>query len=168
MAYYFMTTLDETFAEAEAHVRQALQSEGFGVITSIDIQQTLKDKIGADIRPYTILGACNPALAYEALQLEDKVGTMLPCNVVLQQTGAGVEVAAIDPVASMKAIDNEKLAVKAGIVASKLARVIDSLGGRRMTEGEARRREVEQEAELSRRQLDAIHPQGTDPLYEGP
>ena len=127
MAYYFSTLLDGDFAAAVARVREALKAEGFGVITEIDIQKTLKEKIGADFRPYLILGACNPALAHEALQLEDKVGTMLPCNVVVQQTGEGIEVAAIDPVASMQAIPNAMLVEKAGQVAARLRRAIESL-----------------------------------------
>jgi uncharacterized protein (DUF302 family) len=127
MSYYFSTTLRTSFADALDRTRRALQSEGFGIISEIDIQKTLKEKIGADFRPYTILGACNPTLAYEALRLEDKVGTMLPCNVVLQQSGEGVEVAAIDPVASMRAIPNELLADKAVLVASKLKNVIEGL-----------------------------------------
>ncbi len=127
MAYYFSTVLEGDFAEVLGRVREALKGEGFGVISEIDIQKTLKDKIGADFRPYVILGACNPTLAHEALKLEDKVGTMLPCNVVVQQSGEGVEVAAIDPVASMQAIANDALAEKAAAVADKLRRVIDSL-----------------------------------------
>jgi uncharacterized protein (DUF302 family) len=130
MGYYFHTTLDDGFAAALDRVRGALQAEGFGVISEIDIQATLKNKIGADFRPYTILGACNPTLAYEALQLEDNVGTMLPCNVVVQQTPDGVEVSAIDPVASMQAIENDALGEKAAAVAGKLRRVVESLGGR--------------------------------------
>lgn len=128
MAYYLGTTLDLSFDEAIARTREALKGEGFGVITEIDIQATLKAKIGADFRRYTILGACNPSLAYEALQLEDRVGTMLPCNVVVQEVDSGrTEVAAIDPVASMQAIDNPKLHEAAETVRGKLQRVIDSL-----------------------------------------
>jgi uncharacterized protein (DUF302 family) len=87
----------------------------------------LKDKIGVNFRPYVILGACNPALAHEALNIEDKVGTMLPCNVIVQQTSDGIEVAAVDPVASMKAIENDQLSEKASLVAGKLRRVIEQL-----------------------------------------
>ena len=129
MSYYFSTVIDGDFAEVVGQVREALKAEGFGVISEIDVQQTLKDKIGVDFRPYLILGACNPTLAYEALRLEDKVGTMLPCNVVVQQSGTGVEVAAIDPVASMQAIGNDQLAEKARMVADKLRRAIAALGG---------------------------------------
>ena len=105
-----------------------MKEQGFGIITEIDVKETLKNKIGVDFRPYRILGACNPALAYEALKLEDKVGTMLPCNVVVQEKEPGrTEVAAIDPVASMQAIDNAQLLESARTVRSKLQQVIDSL-----------------------------------------
>lgn len=129
MSYYFQTTIDQNFSDALSRVREALQAEGFGIISEIDIGKTLKDKIGVDFRPYVILGACNPALAHEALLMEDKVGTMLPCNVIVQQAPNGVEVAAVDPVASMKAIQNEQLRDKAAVVAGKLQRMIDRLGG---------------------------------------
>ena len=98
-----------------------------GIISKIDIQSTLKTKLGADYRPYTILGACNPTLAHEAPKLEDTVGTMLPCNVIVQQLDDGVEIAAIDPVASMQAIANVGLKEKGALVAEKLKRAIDSL-----------------------------------------
>ena len=121
MSYYFAKTIQASFEEAVSRTRDALKAEGFGVITEIDVQKTLKTKIGVDFRPYLILGACNPAMAYEALQEEDKVGTMLPCNVVVQQLAEGrVEVAAIDPVASMQAIANPALTKKAAEVATKL------------------------------------------------
>jgi uncharacterized protein (DUF302 family) len=128
MTYYFSKRLPVGFDEAVQRTTQALQREGFGIITEIDVQQTLKKKINVDFRPYRILGACNPALAHEALKLEDKVGTMLPCNVVVQGTSSGeVEVAAIDPVASMQAIENPALLEKAQAVRAKLEKVIDSL-----------------------------------------
>lgn len=128
MAYYLATTVDRPFEEAVARAREALKAEGFGVITEIDIKDTLKNKIGVDFRRYTILGACNPKLAYEALQLEDKVGTMLPCNVVVQEVDLGrTEVAAIDPVASMQAIENPRLHEAAETVRGKLQAVIGSL-----------------------------------------
>jgi len=121
MSYYFSKTVDLPFDQAVAKTREALSLEGFGVITEIDVRKILKAKIDVDFRPYLILGACNPRLAYEALQIEGKVGTMLPCNVVIQETGGGrIEVAAIDPVASMQAIDNPELKVKASAVAEKL------------------------------------------------
>ena len=128
MGYYFGKTLTLAFEKALDHVKEALMMEGFGVITEIDVQDTLKKKIGVDFRRYRILGACNPTLAHEALEIEDKVGTMLPCNVVVQDLGSGnVEVAAIDPVASMQAIDNPRLKIAAERVQVKLRRVIDGL-----------------------------------------
>lgn len=128
MSYYISARLKVPFDEAIGRAEAALKTEGFGVISRIDIQQTLKSKIDVDFRPYTILGACNPKLAHEALQLEDKVGLMLPCNVIVQQSDAGeIEVAAIDPVASMQAISNPELAKAAGVVREKLARAIDLL-----------------------------------------
>ncbi|MBY0331594.1 MAG: DUF302 domain-containing protein [Acetobacteraceae bacterium] len=121
MSYYFSKTVDARFEDAVARTREALKLEGFGVITEIDVQKTFKSKIGVDFRPYLILGACNPAMAHEALQVEDKVGTMLPCNVVVQERSEGrVEIAAIDPVASMQAIENPGLTQKAAAVAAKL------------------------------------------------
>lgn len=128
MTYYMATKLQVPFDDAIARTEAALKTEGFGVISRIDIQQTLKSKIDVDFRPYTILGACNPALAHEALLVEDKVGLMLPCNVIVQQSGTGeVEVAAIDPVASMQSIDNPELMRAAHAVQEKLSRVIELL-----------------------------------------
>lgn len=129
MAYYFATTLPLGFDDAVQRTIEALKAEGFGVVTQIDIRATLKEKLGVDFRDYRILGACNPALAYEALKIEDKVGAMLPCNVVVQAIGPSqTEVAAIDPVASMQAIDNPALKEAATQVQAKLARVIAALG----------------------------------------
>lgn len=128
VSYYIAKTLPVTLEEAIDLTEAALKKEGFGVLTKIDIASTLKEKIGADFRPYTILGACNPKLAHEALQIEDKVGLMLPCNVIVQDAGGGQsEVAAIDPVASMQAIENEDLLKAAGEVRAKLKRVIADL-----------------------------------------
>ncbi len=128
MSYYIAKTIPLDFEAAIARTEEALKEEGFGVISRIDIQDALKTKIGADFRPYTILGACNPKLAHEALQLEDKVGTMLPCNVVVQQKVSGeTEVAAVDPVASMAAIDNPALQQAAQNVRGKLERAIARL-----------------------------------------
>ncbi len=128
MSYYLSTALPLPFDEAILRAEAALKEEGFGVISRIDIKEALKTKIGVDFRPYTILGACNPKLAYEALKLEDKVGTMLPCNVVVQERGAHeTEIAAIDPVASMQAIPNPGLLEAARDVRSRLRRVVDSL-----------------------------------------
>ena len=128
MAYYLATTTDMGIDDALVATEAALKQEGFGVVTRIDMAQTLKAKIGVDFHPYVILGACNPTLAYEALQLEDKVGTMLPCNVIVQEATPGrSEVAAIDPVASMQAIDNAQLAEAASQVRERLQRVIQHL-----------------------------------------
>lgn len=111
MSYYHSATLKDTFDHAITRTEAALAAEGFGVISRVDMQQTLKAKIGVELRPYVILGACNPALAYEALQIENKVGLMLPCNVTVQQNADGdIEVAGIDPLASMEAIGNADLA----------------------------------------------------------
>ncbi len=128
MSYYFNKTLGTDFDDAVRRTVDALKEEGFGVLTDIDVKDTLKKKINADFRKYRILGACNPKLAHEALQTEDKIGTMLPCNVVVQETADGkVEVAAIDPVASMMAIDNPRLGKTAGLVREKLQRVVARL-----------------------------------------
>ena len=128
MSYYLGKVLALGFDASILRVTEALKREGFGIITAIDVKATLKHKIDVEFRPYRILGACNPALAYEALQLEDKVGTMLPCNVVVQELAPGrVEVAAVDPVASMMAIDNPLLLEKAAFVRAKLEGAIASL-----------------------------------------
>ena len=128
MSYYFSKTLPVGFDEAVRRATEVLKKEGFGIITEIDVKQTLKAKIGVDFRNYRILGACNPKLAYEALQLEDKIGTMLPCNVVVQEIGNNqTEIAAIDPVASMQAIDNPRLIQAAQRVQALLRTVIETL-----------------------------------------
>ncbi len=125
MSYYFSKTLQTTFDDAVSRVTEELKKEGFGVLTEIDVKETLKKKLNIDFRKYRILGACNPKYAYQALEAEDKIGTMLPCNVIVQEIGGvGVEIAAIDPVASMKAIDNPKLADIAGEMREKLRSVI--------------------------------------------
>jgi uncharacterized protein (DUF302 family) len=128
MGYHFSKRLNVSFDQAVARVIDALKSEGFGVLTDIDVKATLKNKVGVDFRPYRILGACNPPLAYRALQLEDKIGTMLPCNVIVQEyPGDGVEVSAVDPVASMQAIENPGLAEVAKEVQAKLRRIVNEL-----------------------------------------
>ena len=128
MSYYLGKVLPIVFDEAVTRTIDALKKEGFGVLTEIDVKETLKKKIGVDFPSYRILGACNPALAYEALKLESKVGTMLPCNVVVRDAGNGqTEVAAVDPVASMQAIDNPELKRAAEQVRAKLERVIAGL-----------------------------------------
>ena len=128
MSYYIAKTVSGPFNAVVADVIARLKAQGFGVLTDIDVQATLKKKINTDFRPYRILGACNPQMAYQALQAEDKIGTMLPCNVVVQEIAPGrSEVAAIDPVASMQAIDNAELRTLAGEVRDRLRRVIERL-----------------------------------------
>ena len=129
MGYYLSTKLDRPFEEAVSLVVGALKSEGFGVLTEIDVQATLKAKLGVDFRRYRILGACNPPFARRALELEDKIGLMLPCNVIVQELGNGlIEVAAIDPVGSMQAVGNPTLAKLGAEVRQKLALVIEAVG----------------------------------------
>lgn len=128
MSYYFTNSLDIPFDDAVERVTEALKEEGFGVLTDIDVKATLKKKLNVDFKKYRILGACNPPFAYQALQAEDKIGTMLPCNVILQEKPDGnVEVSAIDPVASMQAVENPNLGRVAEEVRTKLKRVIDNL-----------------------------------------
>lgn len=128
MGYYYSRIISRPFAAVQAEAREALAQEGFGIITEIDVRKTLKSKIEQEFRDYVILGACNPRLAFEALQLEDKVGTMLPCNVIVQDIGEGrTEVAAIDPPASMQAIPNETLKRKAEEVGARLRAALDRL-----------------------------------------
>lgn len=128
MTYYFAKRLDLPFAVALERTRNVLKDAGFGIITEIDVTETLKQKLGVTFRQYRILGACNPRLAYEALQIEDKVGTMLPCNVIVQETATGAtEVAAIDPVASMQAIQNPALSGPANHVRRLLKEIVEKL-----------------------------------------
>lgn len=128
MSYYFSKTLDMPLDKAIPHVTAALAAKGFGVLTTIDVSATLKKKLNVDFRPYTILGACNPGFAHKALLSEDKIGTMLPCNVVVQEVGKGkVEVSAVDPVASMAAVKNPKLGSIAGEVRDLLKGVVANL-----------------------------------------
>lgn len=128
MKYYISKKIDATFEQALDEVKESLGIEGFGVLSEINMHEKLKEKLDVDFRRYTILGACNPAYAYKALQSEDKIGTMLPCNVIVQELGENeIEVSAIDPIASMMAIENPKLAKIAGELKSKLERAIESL-----------------------------------------
>jgi uncharacterized protein (DUF302 family) len=127
MSYYFSTVLPLAFDEAVTKTIAGLKEEGFGVLTEIDVQATMKKKLDVDMPKYLILGACNPSFAYQALQVEDKVGTMLPCNVIVQQTEDGVAVSAVDPIASMMAIANPKLKDIAEQVRTKLQTVIEHL-----------------------------------------
>ena len=128
MGYHFTKKLEMRFEDGIGRVTDALQKEGFGILCDIDMQQAMKSKLAVDFHPYRILGACNTPLAYQALLAEDKIGTMLPCNVIVQDVGEGfLEISAVDPVASMMAIDNPMLGALAETVRSKLRRVIESL-----------------------------------------
>ena len=128
MDYGFSKTVDLSFEDTINKVTEELKKEGFGVLTTIDVKDTLKNKIDVDFKKYTILGACNPPFAHKALLAEDKIGTMLPCNVIVQETADGkVEIAAVDPMASMMAIENEALGGIATEVREKLKAVIDRL-----------------------------------------
>ena len=126
MSYYFTKKLNLSFDKAIAEVTEALKKEGFGILTDIDVKATLKKKLDVEFRKYRILGACNPPFAYKALQAEDKIGTMLPCNVIVQEISDGqVEVTAIDPLASMQAVENPALKKIATEISNKLKTVID-------------------------------------------
>lgn len=128
MSYYFAKTLESDFDAAIERTTDALKQAGFGIITEIDVKETFRKKLGIDYRGYRILGACNPKMAHEALSIEDKVGTMLPCNVIVQDLGGGrVEVAAVDPVASMAAIENKALLGPARHVREMLRGVVERL-----------------------------------------
>lgn len=127
MKYYFTTTTNESFNDIEEKVIALLKKENFGVLTEIDIQQTLKKKLDVDFKKYKILGACNPPFAYKALQAEDKIGTMLPCNVIIQELSPNqIEVSAINPLVSMQAVNNEALKDVAKEVSDRLENVIKS------------------------------------------
>jgi uncharacterized protein (DUF302 family) len=126
MSYYFTKTLNLSFDRAITGVTEELKKEGFGILTEIDVKETLKKKLNVDFRRYKILGACNPPFAYKALQTEDKIGTMLPCNVIVQEiSGGDVEVTVIDPLASMQAVENPALKEIAAEISKKLKTVID-------------------------------------------
>lgn len=128
MKYYISKKINSSFEQAVNKVTESLKQEGFGILSEIDIHDKLKEKLNVDFRKYKILGACNPPYAYKALQNEDKIGTMLPCNVIVQENDKNdIEVAAVDPVASMTAIENQQLAGIAGEIKGKLERVIASL-----------------------------------------
>lgn len=127
MAYtYDRTITDGDFEQVDSRVRAALAEKGFGILTEIDVKATMKKKLDVDMDSYRILGACNPKLAYQAIGVEPKVGAMLPCNVILRQVDGGVEVSAVDPVASMAAIDNARLKEVAGEVRTMLADAIQA------------------------------------------
>lgn len=128
MSYYVSTKFDGSFEEAIAKTTDELKKEGFGVLTEIDVKETLKKKLDVDFKKYKILGACNPGFAHKALQAEDKIGTMLPCNVIVEEHKDGsVEVSAVNPIASMQAVENSSLGTIADEVKSKLEKVIQSI-----------------------------------------
>lgn len=128
MNYYFNKTINGTFEEVIDRVTQELKEEGFGILTEIDIKETLKKKLDVDFKKYRILGACNPPYAHRALLAEDKIGTMLPCNVIVQEIEAGIiEVAAVNPMASMQAVENEKLNDVASEITAMLKNVIEKI-----------------------------------------
>ena len=128
MSYYFSKTINESFDRTIVKVILSLKNEGFGILTEIDVKETLKKKLDVDFQKYTILGACIPSFAYQALKAENKIGTMLPCNVIVQETSEGqTEVTAVDPVASMRAIENPALLEIANQIQEKLRKVIESL-----------------------------------------
>ena len=128
MTYYFNRTIHDTFANAVARTTTALKSEGFGILSDIDVTATMKAKLDREFRPYRILGACNPPLAFQALTTEDKIGTMLPCNVIVQELDGGhIEIAAINPLVAMGPVANSELKDIAKSVADKLRKVIDAL-----------------------------------------
>jgi uncharacterized protein (DUF302 family) len=128
MKYFYSATTDQSFDEAIETVTALLKEEGFGVLTEIDVKDTLKKKLDVDFKKYRILGACNPQFAHKALTSEDKIGVMLPCNVIVEEHEDGqVEVSAVDPVASMQAVENDELHPIADEVRSRLQKVIDQL-----------------------------------------
>jgi uncharacterized protein (DUF302 family) len=128
MDYYIARVVEAGFDETVGRIVDALKREGFGVLTDIDVSATMKQKLGVDFRKYRILGACNPPLAHKALSAEDKIGVMLPCNVIVQEAGEGkTEIAAIDPRAAMERVGNPALAEIAGEVAERLGRVLQAV-----------------------------------------
>ncbi len=128
MSYYFSKSTVVSFEEALTKVTDELKKEGFGILTEIDVKETLKKKLDVNFQKYKILGACNPPFAYEALQAENKIGMLLPCNVIVQELpGGNVEVAAIDPVQSMQVVENPALKIVAEKVQAKLRSVINNI-----------------------------------------
>ncbi|WP_074721698.1 DUF302 domain-containing protein [Flavobacterium frigoris] len=128
MEYYFSKTINDSFENAIQKVTEALKAEGFGILTEIDLKATLKKKLDVDFYNYTILGACNPPFAYKALLAEDKIGTMLPCNVIVQEKVKGqIEVSAVDPAASMQAVENTELVGIATEIRDSLKKIINNL-----------------------------------------
>lgn len=127
MAYTYDRILEDIgIDDAELRIRDALAENGFGILTEIDVKATMKKKIGAEMEPYRILGACNPEMAHKAIRIEPRVGAMLPCNVILREVPGGTEISAIDPVASMQAIDNDQLHKVAGEVRDMMRAAVDA------------------------------------------
>lgn len=132
MSYYISAIVNESFDKCIGTVKAALSTEGFGVLTEIDVKETMKRKLNSDFRNYRILGACNPPFAHKALTAEDKIGTMLPCNVIVQEREPGVvEVAAVDPVSSMQAVENQALRPIAEEIRARLQRVVEAVSAER-------------------------------------
>jgi len=128
MNYYYNTIVNGSFESIEAKVNELLKKEGFGVLTQIDMQQTLKKKLDVDFKKYKILGACNPPFAYKALQVEDKIGTMLPCNIIIQELSPNnIEVSAVNPLITMQTVSNETLKIIAYEVSVKLENIINNI-----------------------------------------
>lgn len=128
MKYYIDKTVNGSFEHVVEKIKLVLPDYGFGVVTEFDIDEKLKNKLGVDFRPYKVIGACNPKYAYEALQIEPLIGTMLPCNIIVQLVGESrVQIAAVDPIASMAAIDNEKLKVAAEFIKAQLVEIIEKV-----------------------------------------
>ena len=128
MNYYYNTIVNGSFESIEAKVIELLKNEGFGVLTQIDMQQTLKKKLDVDFKKYKILGACNPPFAYKALQVEDKIGTMLPCNIIIQELSPdNIEVSAVNPLITMQTVSNETLKIIAYEVSVKLENIINNI-----------------------------------------
>ena len=128
MSYYISTTLEGPFESVIERVKSELKQDGFGVLSDIDVESTLKQKLGVDFRKYRILGACNPPFSHRALQAEDKIGTLLPCNLIVQEKSDGtIEVAAVDPVVSMQGVENENVQKIAEEIRAILRSVIDRL-----------------------------------------
>jgi uncharacterized protein (DUF302 family) len=126
--YAFFKVVNYTFDNAVEKVTEGLTKEGFGILTEIDVSATLKKKLDVEFRPYKILGACNPSFAYESLKKEEQIGLMLPCNIIIyENNNKEIVVAAIDPIASMKAVQNESLIETASLVQNKLKKVIGEL-----------------------------------------
>ncbi len=127
MSYTFTRTIDGSFEDVDARTRAALADHGFGVLTEIDVAATMKKKLDREMPAYRILGACNPGMAWQAIELEPRIGAMLPCNVILRQTDTGVEVSAVDPAASMQAVDNDALPAVTAQVGEMLKEALDAI-----------------------------------------